>query len=78
MGLTYRTDEEVEAWKARDAIESFEGVLLKQGASTKKKIENVYARVNEEIHEGIAFAESSPFPTAEDLLEDVYFVGATS
>jgi len=78
MGLTYRTDEEVEAWKARDAIESFEALLIKQGVSTQKKIENVYARVNEEIIEGVAFAESSPFPTEEDLLQDVYFVGAGS
>jgi pyruvate dehydrogenase E1 component alpha subunit len=78
MGLTYRTDEEVDAWKQRDAINSFEAVLVKQGVLTAKKIENVYARADEEIKEGVAFAESSPFPTAEDLLEDVYFVGAAS
>ena len=78
MGLTYRTDEEVDAWKERDAINSFETLLVKQGVLTAKKIENVYARANDEIKEGVAFAESSPFPTAEDLLEDVYFVGAGS
>jgi pyruvate dehydrogenase E1 component alpha subunit len=78
MGLTYRTDEEVEAWKQRDAIESFEALLVKQGVMTQKKLDNVYARVDADIQEGIAFAESSPFPTEDDLLEDVYFVGAKS
>jgi TPP-dependent pyruvate/acetoin dehydrogenase alpha subunit len=45
---------------------------------TQKKLDNVYARVDADIQEGIAFAESSPFPTEDDLLEDVYFVGAKS
>jgi pyruvate dehydrogenase E1 component alpha subunit len=78
MGLTYRTDEEVEAWKQRDAIASFEALLVKQGVMTEKKLTNVYARVDADIQEGIAFAESSPFPNPADLLDDVYFVGANS
>jgi len=78
MGLTYRTDEEVEAWKQRDAIASFEALLVKQGVMTEKKLANVYARVDADIQEGIAFAESSPFPNPADLLDDVYFVGANS
>lgn len=78
MGLTYRTDEELEAWKKRDAISNFEDQLVKMKVTTKKKLENVLAKVNAEIKAGIQFAEDSPFPSPEDLLEDVYHVGSAS
>jgi len=78
MGLTYRTDEELEAWKKRDAISNFEDQLVKMKVTTRKKLENVLVKVNAEINAGIQFAEESPFPSPEDLLEDVYHVGSAS
>jgi TPP-dependent pyruvate/acetoin dehydrogenase alpha subunit len=78
MGLTYRTDEELEAWKAKDAISSFEKVLVKQKVLNQKKIDQVYAEVNADIEQAIAFAESSPYPSPEDLLVDVYSLGASA
>jgi len=57
MGLTYRTDEELEIWQKRDAIQAFEKQLVKMKVTTKKKIENVYARVNKDIEAGIKFTE---------------------
>ena len=78
MGLTYRTDEELEEWKAKDAIQSFEKVLLKQKVMTQKKIDQVYDEVNADIEQAISFAESSPYPAPEDLLMDVYNQGATA
>ncbi|MGB1737572.1 MAG: thiamine pyrophosphate-dependent dehydrogenase E1 component subunit alpha [Pseudomonadales bacterium] len=78
MGLTYRTDEELEAWKAKDAIQSFEKVLLKQKVMTQKRIDQVYNEVNADIEQAIAFAESSPYPAPEDLLKDVYNQGVTA
>lgn len=78
MGLTYRTDEELEIWKKRDAISNFEDQLVKMKVMTKKKIANVLDAVNVEIKAGIQFAEDSPYPTAEDLLQDVYRVGSAS
>ena len=78
MGLTYRTDEELEEWKAKDAIQSFETVLLKQKVMTQKKIDQVYDEVNADIEQAISFAESSPYPAPEDLLTDVYNQGATA
>jgi TPP-dependent pyruvate/acetoin dehydrogenase alpha subunit len=73
MGLTYRTDEELAAWKARDAIKNFEENLIELGILTQKKIDNIYASVNKDIYAGIEFAENSPFPEPSDLLENVYF-----
>ena len=78
MGLKYRTDEELEIWRKRDAIQSFENQLVKMKVMTKKKIENVYSRVNKDIEEAIKFAEDSPFPEPADLLDDVYYIGGAS
>ena len=74
MGLTYRTDEELEEWKKRDAIKGFEERLLQIGTLTQKAIDAVYANTNAEIEEAIQFAEDSPFPHPDELLEDVYSV----
>jgi len=76
MGLTYRTDEELEEWKKRDAINGFEARLLQIGTMTQKAIDAVHASVNAEIEEAIQFAEDSPFPQPDELLEDVYCVRA--
>jgi len=76
MGLTYRTDEELDEWKKRDAINGFEARLLQIGTMTQKAIDAVHASVNAEIEEAIQFAEDSPFPQPDELLEDVYCVRA--
>ena len=75
MGLTYRTDEELETWKKRDAIQAFEANLIELGVLTQKKIDNLYSKINKEIEEAIQFAEDSPYPDASELLEDVYSEG---
>jgi len=46
-------------WKARDAIASFETSLMDLGIMTKKKIANVYSKVNKEIEAAIEFAEQA-------------------
>ena len=75
MGLNYRTEEELEEWKKRDAILGFEKQLIKMKVMTQKKIQNVYDKVNKDIEEAIKFAEDSPYPDPEDLLKDVYNEG---
>jgi acetoin:2,6-dichlorophenolindophenol oxidoreductase subunit alpha len=72
MGLSYRSDEELDAWRARDALRSFEASLVDMGISTERKIANVYKKADEELEIAIAFAEDSPFPDVSDLLDDVY------
>ena len=72
MGLKYRSDEEVEQWQQRDAIERIEAHIIEQGVATAKKLDNVHKATQKEVEEGIAFAEASPMPEASALLEDVY------
>ena len=73
MGLTYRTDEELEIWKARDPIDLFEKNLIDLKVMTQKKIDNVYAAVDAELEEAVEFAEQSPYPDPAELLDNVYW-----
>ena len=72
MGLKYRSDEEVEQWQQRDAIERIEAHIIEQEVATRRKLDNVHKATQKEVEEGIAFAEASPMPDASALLEDVY------
>lgn len=74
MGLNYRTDEEVAEWRKKDPIESFEKRLVQLGVMTQKKIDNVYASVDKQVEEAVEFANDSPYPNVEDLLDNVYCV----
>jgi TPP-dependent pyruvate/acetoin dehydrogenase alpha subunit len=72
MGLSYRTDEEVEEWKQRDPITLFEGRLADQGILSEADARSVHERIAAEVETGVEFAESSPMPEPDTLLEDVY------
>jgi pyruvate dehydrogenase E1 component alpha subunit len=68
----YRSKEEVAHWRERDPIPAFGEQLEQAGmldADARAEIDRAaIARVDE----AVAFAEESPFPTAESLYEDVY------
>ena len=72
MGMSYRTDEEVEAWRKRDAIAGFEQRLIELGVMNRKQVDSIYTRINNEIEEAIAYAFDSPHPEPHELLENVY------
>ncbi len=72
MGLTYRTDEEVEEWKKKDPIDQFEARLAEQDVLSAEEAQAVHDEVMSEIDAAIQFAEESPYPEADSILEDVY------
>jgi len=72
MGLAYRSDDEVIEWQARDPITLFEQELARQKVLTPAAAEAVHGEIRKAVDEAIAFAESSPMPDADTLLEDVY------
>jgi pyruvate dehydrogenase E1 component alpha subunit len=74
MGLTYRTDEEVEAWRKRDPIDLFEARLSEQGIMSTDEMAGVHEAAQEEIETAVKFAEDSPMPDPSALLDDVYYV----
>ncbi|MDK2782573.1 MAG: acetoin:2,6-dichlorophenolindophenol oxidoreductase subunit alpha [Thermococcaceae archaeon] len=69
----YRSKEEVEWWKQnKDPIVIFERTVLEKGLLTKEELDEVREKVKKEIEEAIKFAEESPWPKPEELLEDVF------
>lgn len=78
MGLTYRSDDEVEAYKQRDPIKTFEARLAEQGVLSAAQAAAVHAEVRKDIEAGIKFAIDSPLPDISALTEDVYYVPARS
>ena len=72
MGLNYRSDEELAQWQQRDPIDLFEGRLAEQNILSAEEALAIHAEITEQVKAGIEFAESSPFPEPDALLEDVY------
>ena len=68
----YRTDEEVEAWRARDPIELFVSHLLENRNMTADELSTLKAEVSAETAAAFQFASESPPPRAEALLEHVF------
>jgi len=68
----YRTKEEVEEYKKLDPIETTLDTLLKKKYATQKEVDEINARVDKEIEECVAFAESSPYPEDSELYKDIY------
>ena len=72
MGMTYRTDEEVEQWKQRDPIKLMEERLAEQGIMSADEAQAVHDEITQQVQDAVAFADSSPMPEPSTLLEDVY------
>jgi pyruvate dehydrogenase E1 component alpha subunit len=69
---TYRTKDEIEEWRRRDPIISFEGKLKAEGVLTDSDVEQIRQDVENEVNEAVKFADESPLPSIESLYEDVY------
>ena len=72
MGLSYRADEELAEWQKRDPIRLFEARLEELDVLSKEQAAAVHDEVVADVKAGIDFAESSPLPDPETLLDDVY------
>lgn len=68
----YRKAEEVKQWQENDPIGIFNKYLLDKKVTTRKGLDEIEARVEEEVVKAVEFAETSPEPTMEALFEDIY------
>ena len=50
----------------------FERTVLEKGLLSKEELEGIKEKVKNEIEESIRFAEESPWPKPEEVLEDVF------
>jgi pyruvate dehydrogenase E1 component alpha subunit len=72
LRIPYRTQEEIESWKERDAITSLEQRMAAAGVVDRKDLEKVWSDTRDEIAAAIKFAEESPDPDPANLLDNVY------
>ncbi|MEJ5222520.1 MAG: thiamine pyrophosphate-dependent dehydrogenase E1 component subunit alpha [Tepidiforma sp.] len=72
MGVVYRSDDEVRAWRERDPITLLERRLAELGILDAPGAAAVRDQIQAEVREAVAFAEASPFPDPATLTEDVY------
>ncbi|MBE7432551.1 MAG: pyruvate dehydrogenase (acetyl-transferring) E1 component subunit alpha [Anaerolineales bacterium] len=68
----YRKAEEVKQWQENDPIGIFNKYLLDKKVATRKALDEIESRVEEEVAKAVEFAETSPEPAMEALFEDIY------
>jgi pyruvate dehydrogenase E1 component alpha subunit len=68
----YRTKEEVEEYKEKDPITVVLKTIQKNKWATDAEIEAINEKVKQEVEHCVEFAETSPWPSDDELLKDVY------
>ncbi len=68
----YRTKEEVEAWKERCPIRRFQARLIDERVIDEAEASRMAEEGRRLIEEAVAFAEASPEPLVDTILEGVY------
>ncbi|MCP4434646.1 MAG: dehydrogenase [Actinomycetia bacterium] len=72
LGMKYRSDDEVEQWRGRDAIVALETRMVEGALATVEEVEAARAEVAADVDAAIEFAQASPDPDPADLLDNVY------
>jgi TPP-dependent pyruvate/acetoin dehydrogenase alpha subunit len=67
----YRSREEVEAWEKKEPVERWREALLERGISLVQ-IEEIEARIEEELEQAVVFAEESPLPDPTEARSDIF------
>jgi pyruvate dehydrogenase E1 component alpha subunit len=67
----YRTKEEVEDWKRRDPIVLLQATLAAAGELDDARLAALTREVDAVVDDAVAFAESGPLESVDDLLTDV-------
>jgi 2-oxoisovalerate dehydrogenase E1 component len=68
----YRTQDEVEAWKARDPIKWYKATLLADGTITQEEIDALEAAMQKTAEEAANFARKSPMPDPKTVTDYLF------
>ncbi|MDT7888547.1 MAG: thiamine pyrophosphate-dependent enzyme [Desulfurococcales archaeon] len=68
----YRSREEIEAWKKRDAIPRMRNILVEHGYATEEELNSIEEEILKEIENSVEFAEKSPLLSFEELYNFIY------
>lgn len=67
----YRSKGEIDAWRRKDPIKRMERYMLENGFSAEN-IEAAQRQAAEAIEEAVRFAQSSPYPSVDSIMDNVY------
>jgi pyruvate dehydrogenase E1 component alpha subunit len=70
--IGYRSKDEFMSWKSKDPIMRLEGQLVGMGVLGEEDIGRMEADIKKEVEQAFAFAESSPFPSADETFTHLY------
>jgi pyruvate dehydrogenase E1 component alpha subunit len=68
----YRTKEEIEAWKEKDPIKRFRKILISEGLIGEGEADQIEEEAGQTIVEAVEYAQASPEPAVDTILEGVY------
>jgi acetoin:2,6-dichlorophenolindophenol oxidoreductase subunit alpha len=68
----YRSKEEVLEWKEKCPIKRHGEYLIEQMLYTENEIKTMQNQAEQEIRDAVSYAENSPEPNIENVLDDVY------
>ena len=68
----YRTKEEIAEWKAKDPIRRMRAYLIENGMFSEAEIKSVEERAKQSIEDAVEFAQKSPYPSIDTIMDDVY------
>lgn len=68
----YRTKEEINEWKQRDPIPMLRAAIVERGLADEKTLDEVQKAAYAEIDAAVEYADGSPEPDLNDILNDVY------
>ncbi|MGE5601637.1 MAG: thiamine pyrophosphate-dependent dehydrogenase E1 component subunit alpha [Nitrososphaerales archaeon] len=68
----YRTKEEVAEWRAKDPVTTFPQRLVAEFGLSQEAVDRVIQSVEAEMADIVRFAETSPWPEAQEAFEDVW------
>ncbi len=71
-GLGYRPAEEISFWESKCPITTFREKLLQKGLISQNDIQDMERNIDIEIDEAFRFAQESPLPKGEDILQYLY------
>jgi pyruvate dehydrogenase E1 component alpha subunit len=70
----YRSPEEIENYKNNhDPINTFRNRLIQEGVITQEQADAINKEAADEAAAAVAFADASPAPTIESIMDDVYW-----
>jgi len=71
---TYRSREEIDAWKKKDPILKFRDYLLNEKIFKIEDLDLIEQKVEKSVNDAVEFAKNSPEPPLESATDDVFYI----